>query len=95
MEESTQEKQQAQPADQSGQKLERKNWLMREIPCGTFQRSVTFDRSVDVDNIRTAFENGMLTISLPISQASKPRRITLSAGQDQNQPKPVQVDAKQ
>jgi HSP20 family protein len=95
MEEYTQEKQQAQAVDQSAHKSERKNWLMREIPCGTFQRSVTFDRSVDVDNIRTAFENGMLTISLPISQASKPRRITLSAGQDQNQPKPVQVDAKQ
>jgi HSP20 family protein len=95
MEESTQEKQQAQVADQGTHKSERKNWLIREIPCGTFQRSVTFDRPVDVDNIRTAFENGMLTISLPVSQASMPRRITLSASQDQSQPKPVHVDAKQ
>lgn len=95
MDEPNQERQQAQGVDQSARKQERKNWLIREIPCGTFQRSVTFDRSVDVDNIRTIFENGILTVSLPVSQASMPKRISLSSSQNQGQPKAVQVDAKQ
>jgi len=95
MEVPAQEKQQAQAAEQGVRKPERKNWLMREIPTGTFQRSVTFDRPVDVDNVRTTCENGILTISLPVTQASMPRRITLSSGQDQSQPKPVHVDTKQ
>jgi len=93
MEEPAQEKQQAQAAEQGVRKPERKNWIIREIPSGTFQRSVTFDRPVDVDNIKTHFENGILTISLPVSQASMPRRITLSGSQ--GQPQPVHVDAKQ
>jgi HSP20 family protein len=95
LEETTQEKQQAQATEQGGQKSERKTWIIREIPTGTFQRSITFDRPIDVDKIRTNYQNGMLMISLPVSQASMPRRITLSASQSQDQPKPVQVDAKQ
>jgi len=95
MDDSDQEKQQAQGADQSAHKSERKNWLIREIPRGTFQRSVTFDRPVDVDTIQTSFENGILTVSLPVSQASMPKRIALSGSQDQGQPKPMQVDVKQ
>lgn len=90
-----QEKQQDQTAEKGAHKSERRNWIIREIPTGTFQRSITFDRPVDVDNIRTNYENGILTISLPVSQASMPRRITLAADQNQGQPKPVQVDTKQ
>jgi HSP20 family protein len=95
MEGAIQEKQQAQAAEKGAPKPERRNWIIREMPTGTFQRSITFDRPVNVDNIRTHYENGILTISLPVSQASMPRRITLSADQSQGQPKPVQVDAKQ
>lgn len=77
------------------EEAERKNWTMREIPTGTFRRSVTFDRPVDVDQVRTRFENGILTISLPVSQAAMPKRIALASSQDQGQSKPVQVDVKQ
>jgi HSP20 family protein len=93
LEEPAQEKQQAKGTEQGVHKPERRTWIIREIPSGTFQRSITFDRPVDVDNIRTTYNAGILTIALPVSQASMPRRITLSA--DQSQPKPVQVDAKQ
>ena len=93
MEEPTQEKQQAQAAEPGARKPERRNWIIREISSGTFQRSITFDRPVDVDNIKTSFESGILTISLLVSQASMPRRITLS--ESQGQPQPVHVDAKQ
>jgi len=72
------------------EEAERKNWTMREIPTGTFRRSVTFDRSVDVDNIHTRFENGVLAISLPVSQAAVPKRISLSSGQS----KPVDIETK-
>ena len=73
------------------EEAERKSWTMREIPTGTFRRSITFDRPVDVDNIRTRFENGILAVSLPVSQAAVPKRISLSGGQS----RPVQAEAKQ
>jgi HSP20 family protein len=63
---------------------QRKNWIMQEMHGGTFQRSITFDRPIDVDNIRTSFENGILTISLPVSQAALPRRIAIGGQQAQH-----------
>jgi HSP20 family protein len=70
------------------------NWLIKEIPSGTFERTITFPRPIDVNNIQTKFENGILTILLPVSEASRPRRISLTAG-GQAQPQQIPVEAGQ
>jgi HSP20 family protein len=57
------------------------NWLAREIVAGTFERSITFPRPIDTNNIQTKFENGILTIQLPVLESSRPRRISLKEGQ--------------
>src|SRR2546426_3348427 len=67
------------------------NWLSREIVSGSFERSITFPRPIDPNNVQTKFENGILTIMLPVSEASKPKRITLTG--DQSQPQQVPVGA--
>jgi HSP20 family protein len=61
------------------------NWLVREIPSGSFERTMTFPRSIDSNNIQTQFVNGMLTVLLPVSEASRPRRVSIAAGQSQQQ----------
>jgi HSP20 family protein len=70
------------------------NWLFKEIPSGTFERTITFPRPIDVNNIQTKFENGILTILLPVNEASRPRRISLTAG-GQAQPQQIPVEAGQ
>ena len=70
------------------------NWLMKEIPSGTFERTITFPRPIDVNNIQTKFENGILTIMLPVSEASRPKRIGLTA-QGQAQQIPVEAGQRQ
>lgn len=65
------------------------NWLSREIVSGSFERMVTFPRPIDSNNIQTKFENGILTIMLPVTEASKPKRISLTGGQNQSQPQQV------
>ena len=61
------------------------NWLSREIVYGEFERTVTFPRPIDPNNIQTKFENGILTITLPVTEASRPRRISLTGGQSQQE----------
>jgi HSP20 family protein len=61
------------------------NWLSREIVYGEFERTVTFPRPIDPNNIQTKFENGILTIMLPFTEASRPRRISLTGGQSQQE----------
>ncbi len=71
------------------------NWLSREIVSGAFARVVTFPRPIDTNNIQTKFQNGILTIALPVSEASRPKRISITGGQSQPQQVPVGAGQKQ
>jgi HSP20 family protein len=64
-------------------------WLSQEIVSGSFERTITFPRPIDTDHIQTKFENGMLTILLPVSEASRPKRISITGGQSQPEQVPV------
>ena len=64
-------------------------WLLREIPSGSFERTVTFPKPIDTNKIQTSFQNGILTILLPFSEASRPKRISITGGES----KPQQVTA--
>ena len=79
----------------TGRRRQGHNWLSREIVSGAFERSVTFPRPIDTNNIQTKFENGMLTIQLPVSEASKPKRISITGSQSQQQQVPVGAGQKQ
>ncbi len=59
-----------------------KRWLIKEIHTGTVQRSITLDRPIDVDHIQTSFENGILSVNLPLSASSQPRKITVGSTQE-------------
>ena len=65
------------------------NWLSREIISGAFERTITFPRPIDPNNIKTDFQNGILTILLPVSEASRPKRISITSGQSQPEQVPV------
>ncbi|BCL78735.1 Hsp20/alpha crystallin family protein [Ktedonobacteria bacterium brp13] len=69
------------------------NWLLQEISSGSFERTITFPRPIDTNAIQTKFENGILTIQLPISQSSLPKRFNITGGQAQ--PKQVTSEAGQ
>jgi HSP20 family protein len=61
------------------------NWLSREIMAGSFERTITFPRPIDTNAIQTKFENGILTILLPVNEASRPKRISITGSQNQQQ----------
>ncbi len=85
---------------QSQQKAERRhqqghNCLSREIISGTFGRTVSFPKPIDPNNIQTTFQNGILTIQVPVSEASRPKRISITANQSQSQPKTIEAGQQQ
>ena len=69
------------------------NWLVREIVSGSFERTITFPRPIDTNNIQTSFQNGILTLLLPFSEASRPKRINIAGSQ--SQPQQVTIKAGQ
>ncbi|MFH0960412.1 MAG: Hsp20/alpha crystallin family protein [Pseudomonadota bacterium] len=51
----------------------------RERSCGAFQRSITLPEKVDPDRIGANYKNGVLVISLPLDEATGPRKIAVTA----------------
>jgi HSP20 family protein len=52
-------------------------WVRQERPFGRFTRAVTLPVLVDADKVEARYENGVLKLTLPKSEAAKPRKITV------------------
>ncbi|MFC0032061.1 Hsp20/alpha crystallin family protein [Micromonospora chaiyaphumensis] len=50
-----------------------------ERPMGTFTRQLFLGDTLDTDKLEAGYENGVLTLRIPISERAKPRRIAVSA----------------
>lgn len=63
------------------QEDEHKNtrYHIREQRSGSFERSIMLPTDVKADKARADFENGVLTITMPIADEVKPRSITIKA----------------
>ncbi len=48
-----------------------------EFRYGTFERAFTLPTKVDTENVTARYDNGMLELTLPLSEAAKPRRIAI------------------
>lgn len=56
-------------------------WLAAERVSGTFARQLTLGDGVDLDGIQASYNNGVLTLTLPVAEAAKPRKISINAGE--------------
>lgn len=60
-------------------------WLRQERATGTFQRQLTLGDGLDLDSINATYTDGVLTITIPVAERAKPRRIAIhSAGSEGN-----------
>ena len=58
-------------------------WLAQEFGPGSFERTITFPKPFYSDEITTSYENGVLSLWLPISESSRPKKISITSGQPQ------------
>lgn len=54
-------------------------WVRQERPFGTFSRAVVLPALVDADKVEATYEHGVLKLTLPKSEAAKPRKISVRA----------------
>lgn len=57
---------------------EARPWLIRERAQGHFERRLTLNLPVEVDEIAAEMKNGILTITVPKSESVKPRKIAVA-----------------
>jgi HSP20 family protein len=57
--------------------------LIAERPMGTFRRQVFLGENLDTANIEAEYRDGVLSVTIPVAEHAKPRRIEVSrAGHD-------------
>ena len=55
------------------------NYHIREQRSGSFQRAILLPTDVQANKAKSDFENGILTITMPIAEEVKPKSITIKA----------------
>ena len=50
-----------------------------ERPMGTFTRQLFLGDTLDTDKLEAGYDNGVLTLRIPVADRAKPRRISITA----------------
>lgn len=58
--------------------------LVSERPQGTFTRRVMLSDSLDTDKLEANLDEGVLTVTIPVAEQSKPRKIDVSTGSQES-----------
>jgi len=53
-------------------------YLISERPSGTYSRQLVLGDGLAVDDIRAEYHDGVLTLTIPVAEQAKPRRIEIS-----------------
>jgi HSP20 family protein len=59
-------------------KAEESDYLVRELPTGSFSRTLRLPSSVDADNVDARIADGILTLTLPKAESARPKRISIT-----------------
>ena len=68
-------------------------WLTSERFFGTYRRQLSLGEGIDTTRINATYENGVLTVTIPLAERAKPRRIEVShtAGSKPIQPTTIET----
>jgi HSP20 family protein len=54
--------------------------LVSERPMGTVTRRLVLADSLDTDRLEASYDNGVLTLRIPVTERAKPRKVEVVAG---------------
>jgi HSP20 family protein len=72
-------------AERRSEHHEGDQFLVSERPQGRFQRQLRLGSTIDTEAIAASYDDGVLTLTLPVSERAKPRQIQVGRGGGQQQ----------
>lgn len=54
--------------------------IASERPQGTFSRQLFLGDGLDVDRVEARYDHGVLTITVPLAEKARPRKVQIAAG---------------
>ena len=68
-------------------------WLTNERFFGTYRRQLSLGEGVDPAGIAASYENGVLTVTIPVAEKAKPRKVEIAHGGSQKSIPTTTIDA--
>jgi HSP20 family protein len=59
---------------------DRITWLLRERPSGSHRREIRLGEHLDARAVEANFDNGVLTVTIPMREEAKPHKVAISSG---------------
>jgi HSP20 family protein len=53
--------------------------LANERPHGSFSRQLFLGEGLDADRVEASYDNGVLTVTIPVVEQAKPRKVEITA----------------
>ena len=66
-------------ADRRWEPAEGDEVLISERPQGSFSRQLFLGEGLDADRIEATYDNGVLSVTVPVAEQAKPRRVEISS----------------
>ncbi len=60
-------------------KAEEQNYLVRELPGGSFTRTLHLPSVIDADHVEAKIADGVLTLTLPKAESARPKKISVKS----------------
>ena len=60
-------------------KVEDTEYLMQELPRGSFKRTLRLPADIDADHVEAKITDGVLTLRLPKAESARPKKITITS----------------
>ncbi|MCZ2839807.1 Hsp20/alpha crystallin family protein [Modestobacter sp. VKM Ac-2985] len=70
-------------AERSVPQIENAQWQVAERPFGSYTRQLVLGRSLDTDRLEASYHDGVLTVSIPVAEKAKARRIEVTRADTQ------------
>lgn len=58
-------------------------WMSQERPAGSYLRQFSIGEGVDTEKISASYNNGVLSVIIPLSERAKPRKIVVTAAAEE------------
>jgi HSP20 family protein len=60
-------------------KLDESEYLMQELPHGSFKRTLRLPTVIDADRVEAKITDGVLTLKLPKAESARPKKINITS----------------
>lgn len=67
-------------AERKAESSEGIQWISHERPTGTFARQLSLGYGLDLANVVASYTDGVLTLTVPVAEEAKPRKIQVTHG---------------